>query len=467
MLRSRPLLIIIGFVVLMGLLIFGYIATQDVYTVYADNEPITVRGNFDTVADVLQAANMTVSADDRLFPLPEMPASPENAIQLLRAKTVIVRTEDGSETYATHQPTLDAFLHEAHLSLSRTDRVVADGQQLTLAQLDDVPVPAVLEIGRINTVTIFDNGQQTTLRTGAETVGAALQEVGITLYAADGVEPAQGNWITPDMTITVKRSQPLTIHVDGRVIQTRSHHANALDVLAETGIGLVGLDYARPGRETALQPNDIIEVIRVTEDFLIVDEPIPFETIWQGTDQLDLDQFALLTAGQAGLARQRVRVRYENGVEVGRTIDGEWTALEPVHEVMGYGTNIVINVVDTELGPRNYWRVVRMRVTSYKPASSGKPPGHPRYGITASGVVAERGVVAVDPAIVPFRSDVYVPGYGVAFVGDTGGGVKGRWIDLAFSDDDYEPWHGYVDVYYLTPVPEPDEINYRIPTWLP
>lgn len=467
MLHSRSFLIVITCVVLFGLVTLGRIATQDVYTVYADNEPITVRGNFDTVADVLQAADMTVSAEDKLFPLPEMPASPDNAIQVLRAKTVTVRTEDGLETFTTHQPTLDAFMHEAHLSLSRTDHLIADGQQLSLTQLDGVRVPAVLEIGRINTVTIFDSGQQTTLRTGMQTVGAVLQEAGITLFAADGVEPAQGNGIAPGMTITVKRSQPLTIRVDGRVIQTRSHHTNALDVLAETGIDLVGLDYARPGPETALQPNATIEVIRVTEDFVIADQPIPFETVWQGTDQLDLDQSALLSAGQTGIARQRIRVRYENGFEAGRTVDGEWTALEPVQEVMGYGTNIVIGVVNTELGPRNYWRVVRMRVTSYKPASSGKPPGHPRYGITASGVEAERGVVAVDPSVVPFRSNVFVPGYGVAFAGDTGGGVIGRWIDLGFSDDDYEPWHGYVDVYYLTPVPEPDKINYRIPTGLP
>ena len=174
-----------------------------------------------------------------------------------------------------------------------------------------------------------------------------------------------------------------------------------------------------------------------------------------------------VTAGQPGAKRQRVRVRYENGVEVGRTIDGEWTALEPVHEVMGFGTTIVIGVVDTEQGPRNYWRVVRMRVTSYKPASSGKPPGHPSYGVTASGAIARQGIVAIDPNVVPFRSNVYVPGYGVAFAGDTGGGVKGRWIDLGYSDDDYESWHGFVDVYYLTPVPDPEDINYRIPTWLP
>ena len=60
-----------------------------------------------------------------------------------------------------------------------------------------------------------------------------------------------------------------------------------------------------------------------------------------------------------------------------------------------------------------------------------------------------------------------VPGYGAGYAGDTGGGVKGRWIDLGYTQSDYESWSGYVDVYYLTPVPEPDGINYLIPTWLP
>jgi 3D (Asp-Asp-Asp) domain-containing protein len=76
-------------------------------------------------------------------------------------------------------------------------------------------------------------------------------------------------------------------------------------------------------------------------------------------------------------------------------------------------------------------------------------------------------VVAIDPKVVPFRSDVYVPGYGVAFAGDTGGGVKGRWIDLGYNDGEIVAWRGTVDVYYLTPVPPPDRINYLIPDFIP
>ena len=269
------------------------------------------------------------------------------------------------------------------------------------------------------------------------------------------------------MTIQVRRSVPLTIAVDGRVIQNRSHHTNVLDVLAEAGIGLVGFDYTIPGSDTPLKANDTIQVIRVTEDFRLVDELIPFQTLWQASNELDLDTTAVISVGQPGIKRQRIRVRYENGVEVSQTVDGEWVAQQPVNQVIGYGTRITIRTVSTPQGSLEYWRVVRMRVTSYTAASSGKEPSHPQYGITASGVPAGTGVVAIDRNVVPFRSDVYVPGYGVGFAGDTGGGVRGRWIDLGYDEDEYVSWSGYVDVYYLTPVPPAEDINYLLPTTLP
>jgi 3D (Asp-Asp-Asp) domain-containing protein len=232
-------------------------------------------------------------------------------------------------------------------------------------------------------------------------------------------------------------------------------------------IQLIGQDFTRPAPETALQAGDTIEVVRVTEDFRTVDEEIAIETVFQGTDQLEIDQRAVMSEGLTGILRRRVRVRYENGVETSQTADGEWVAREPVNRVVGYGTSIVIRVIDTPGGPVEYWRVVRMRVTAYTASSSGKPPDHPAYGITASGMQAGTGVVAVDPTVIPFRSWVYVPGYGVGFAGDTGGGVKGRWIDLGYDEDELQHWSGYVDVYYLGPVPPADEIKYLIPTRLP
>ena len=49
---------------------------------------------------------------------------------------------------------------------------------------------------------------------------------------------------------------------------------------------------------------------------------------------------------------------------------------------------------------------------------------------------------------------LYIPGYGFASVEDVCGGCVGQpWIDLGYSDNDYEQWNSFVTVYFLTPVP--------------
>ena len=463
--------IIIGVIIVLaltGVIAAGYAATQESYTIYVDAQPPqTVVGSFGSVADVLAAAGIETRPEDLVVPGLAETAVSHTGIQIIRAQSVMIRSEAGTRTFWTRQPTLGAFLAEVALLPQRTDQLTADGVPVSFAALDQTPLPQTLEIGRFVTITILAGGEQQTVRTATQTVGAALTEVGLEVYGSDGVDPPLGTWLQPNMTIQVQRSFPLTIAADGRIIQIRSHHTNVLDVLAEAGIGLVGYDYTIPGPDAQIKANDTIQVIRVTEDFRLEDVPIPFQTLWQASDQLDLDSTAVVSNGLPGIKRQRIRVRYENGLEVSQTVDGEWVAQQPVNQVIGYGTRINIRTVSTPEGSLEYWRLVRMRVTAYTAASSGKAPDHPNYGITASGVPAGTGVVAVDRSVVPFRSNVYVPGYGVGFAGDTGGGVRGRWIDLGYDEDEYVSWSGYVDVYYLTPVPAAEDINYLLPTALP
>ncbi len=463
--------IIIGVIIVLaltGVIAAGYAATQESYTIYVDAQPPqTVVGSFGSVADVLAAAGIETRPEDLVVPGLAETAVSHTGIQIIRAQSVMIRSEAGTRTFWTRQPTLGAFLAEVALLPQRTDQLTADGVPVSFAALDQTPLPQTLEIGRFVTVTILAGGEQQTVRTATQTVGAALTEAGLEVYGSDGVDPPLGTWLQPNMTIQVQRSFPLTIAADGRIIQIRSHHTNVLDVLAEAGIGLVGYDYTIPGPDAPIKANDTIQVIRVTEDFRLEDVPIPFQTLWQASDQLDLDSTAVVSNGLPGIKRQRIRVRYENGLEVSQTVDGEWVAQQPVNQVIGYGTRINIRTVSTPEGSLEYWRLVRMRVTAYTAASSGKAPDHPNYGITASGVPAGTGVVAVDRSVVPFRSNVYVPGYGVGFAGDTGGGVRGRWIDLGYDEDEYVSWSGYVDVYYLTPVPAAEDINYLLPTALP
>jgi 3D (Asp-Asp-Asp) domain-containing protein len=53
-------------------------------------------------------------------------------------------------------------------------------------------------------------------------------------------------------------------------------------------------------------------------------------------------------------------------------------------------------------------------------------------GRTALGIPVRKGVVAVDPRLIPLGTRLHVPGYGRGIAADVGTAVKGRIIDLWF-----------------------------------
>ena len=94
----------------------------------------------------------------------------------------------------------------------------------------------------------------------------------------------------------------------------------------------------------------------------------------------------------------------------------------------------------------------RMWATGCNGESSGKPPTHPDYGITYSGLPLTRGLVAVDPKVIPLGTRLFVPGYGFALAADTGGGIIGDMIDLGYPDGVEVDWYtGWADVFILIP----------------
>ncbi|MEZ4519806.1 MAG: ubiquitin-like domain-containing protein [Chloroflexota bacterium] len=462
--RSHPYL---PFLLVLSLVMTALVSacrpTTQTYTIDDGGVETIVEGRFDTVAGAVAAAGITLEADDIVQPDPDAAADPDTPIQIDRATEVVVLRLDSRESYRTHQTTLADFLQEIDLSLQPGERLLADGRPLDPAEFASAAVPEQIVIDPYKTVTLVENGESRSVRTAASTVGDVLAEVDITAGPYDTITPDADSPITPEMTIIVEQAAPYRIVADGETVETNSPHTVVEEVVTDAGVTLGELDRTQPDRTAEVQPGDMIQVIRVVETFETADEPIAYETVYLPDDTMPLDTQAFTSAGSSGILRRQTRIVTENGVEITREPAGEWVEQEPVNEVISYGTQITIQTMDTPDGPIEYWRVVNMQVTSYTPTSAGKQPGEPGYGITASGVQAGKGVVAVDPTVVPFRSNVYVPGYGVAFAGDTGGGVKGRFIDLGYSDDDYEHWHGYVDVYYLTPVPSADKIRYILP----
>jgi len=162
---------------------------------------------------------------------------------------------------------------------------------------------------------------------------------------------------------------------------------------------------------------------------------------------LEIDNRSIVQSGVLGLMVKRVRVRYEDDQEVARQVEDEYMSQPPQSEIIGFGTKIVPYTLETPGGQITYWRALDMYAVSYNVTSNGG------YG-TATGIPLAKGVAAIDPRYISYGTRMYVPGYGEALAADTGGGIKGRMIDLGYLDEDYVSWHQWVTVYFLWPPPE-------------
>ncbi len=463
--------VIIPFAVLMAaatlgvltllIVLLGADAPATPVTIVIDGEARQTDTNAQTVAELLRDFQIDPNSGDQIDPPPLSPITPDMVVRIDRARSVSLLVDGEARVLWTPLTNPAQILASAGVTVEAGDLVLLDGSPADVNMLAGWPVPVTqIAVRHVMPIIVVDeeDGSTRVLMTTRETVGEALFDAGYTLYEADSLSVALSEPVVRDMMVTIRRANPINIVVDGETIRTRVRGSTVADALASAGVTLTGLDYPIPAESTPLIPGMSIRVIRVQEEIVETDRTLAYETLYQADPELEIDNQRVLQPGREGIERTRIRVRYENGIEVSRTVESVEVIQAPQNHIIGYGTNIVIRTLETPDGVIEYWRVIRMYATSYHPAALGGD------NITATGRTLVKGIVGGDPRITPYGTRIYVFGYGFGDIQDTGGPRRIRlWVDLGYSDEDFVGWSRNTDVYILTPVPPPEDILYILP----
>jgi uncharacterized protein YabE (DUF348 family) len=367
-------------------------------------------------------------------------------------------------TFQTNEHILSAILSQAGITLNANDSLLVNGfpsplnERIIAEPPSGTNYPITLQTRRAINVTIVTPEGEKKINSSAFTLGEALSEIPFWLRVGDEINSPLNSPLSTlqssNSPIFITPSHLLTITTHGQQIQTQSSAKTVGEALAEAGIPLLGLDYSVPAEKDPLPSDGKIKVVRVNESVLLAQKLIPFASDLQASAEIPLDQTQILQPGEMGLSVQRIRIRYEDGNEISRVTENETLVRPPKTRILGYGTKVEIKTATVDGVQIEYWRAVQMYATSYSPCNSGVANCG---ATTASGKALRKGMVAVNRTLYYAMQGqrLFIPGYGHATIEDLCGGCVGKpWIDLAYGNNDYQPWHSWVTVYFLTPVPQ-------------
>jgi uncharacterized protein YabE (DUF348 family)/3D (Asp-Asp-Asp) domain-containing protein len=347
---------------------------------------------------------------------------------------------------------VDAALASAGITLDDGDHVlVVPNEGAALAASVGRPRPFTLPVPLNRVVveravpfSVVDSGVPYSARVAASTVGEALRLAGIDVDSADLVQPPAEAPLAPGLRVAIMRAQPVAVVGADVQIEGRSRAPTVADLLAEWNVPLGPLDRVEPPPDTTLAAGGTVRVVRVREEEQKELRLVPFRTDVRYDPRLIPGTRIRVQVGVVGLVERLTKTIFEDEAIVQRFIAGESIVRAPVDEIFTAGPAVIpavsipaLPLAGSAALPEGMAvrRVVSMVATGYDPgpASTGKRPGDPGYGITASGMRAGYGVVAVDPRVIPFYTRLYIPGYGYAIAADTGSDIVGNRIDLGFT----------------------------------
>ena len=189
--------------------------------------------------------------------------------------------------------------------------------------------------------------------------------------------------------------------------------------------------------------------VTITEKIVIEQEEIPYETITKDVSNSDTETSdRVIQEGKNGLKNVKYKVRYQNEVEIDRTLISEEIIKEPVDKIIqiytkvtnrssGRNTQLVaISAAIANSVAGKEPKVVNMNVSAYTASTCGKSPSDPGYGITSSGVAATAWRTIAAGKGYPIGTVIYIPYFasspngGWFVVQDRGGAISNTRLDI-------------------------------------
>ena len=317
-----------------------------------------------------------------------------------------------------------------------------------------IEVGMEIHITRAIPLTLIDGGEPREVFTQAKTVGMLLESEGITLSEFDGVLPAPETAVFAGMTVEVKRSKVIEYYGDGGYLSVHTQANTVGEMLTGLGVKIGESDFTEPGQDAILKDGLMVRLIRVTKKNVKNTVTVGYKIEEKTTSSLVKGKTRIAQNGKNGITTETYEVTFHDGVEVDKTLVSSVVTRKPVNKIIEKGTAEKPKSTSSAQSSGNggtkstakgenfsYKKMIVCRATAYDLSyeSCGKNPGDSYYGITASGMKAGYGVVAVDPSVIPLGTKLYIEAadgswaYGYCVAGDTGTGIYGNRVDLFFN----------------------------------
>ena len=286
-------------------------------------------------------------------------------------------------------------------------------------------------------VTVVVDGRSSSVKTQASDVAGLLSQASISVGAGDVVTPGGNAQVSAGMTIVVRHAVPVTLRLGGDSIRLDVVGNTVADALVAAGLDPSSNPAVTPSLSAPLVEGMTISAPEVFVRVTQAEVAIPFKTETRVDSNVLRGERRLLVAGRNGVALRLFRTLVTNGVEGQPVQIAEKPLSAPGSEVVVVGDRapaqpVVASAATAvrviESAPRAGRRLL-VEASGYAPGAGGADHR------TATGAAAVRGVIAVDPKVIPLGTHVFIPGYGYAVAADTGGAINGSRIDLCFGSN--------------------------------